>query len=50
MPTLISSKMRRYYVSCVLLIAHHEITDNDYLVMGTLDRPEWRKGCKIRCP
>jgi hypothetical protein len=23
---------------------HPEITGNDYLVMGTLDRPEWRKG------
>ena len=46
--------------TCDLLIAHQdqveeqlalyvapsrpEITGNDYLVMGTLDRPEWRKG------
>ena len=60
MPTLILGKTCRYCVTCDLLIAHQdqveeqlalyvassrpEITGNDYLVMGTLDRPEWRKG------
>jgi hypothetical protein len=60
MPALILGKTCRYCVNCDLLIAHQdqveeqlalyvasshlEITSNDYLVMGTLDRPEWRKG------
>ena len=60
MPTLILCKTCRYCVTCDLLIAHQdqveeqlalyvassrpEITGNDYLLMGTLDRPEWRKG------
>ena len=60
MPALILGKTCRYCVTCDLLIAHQdqveeqlalyfasshlEITSNDYLVMGTLDRPEWRKG------
>jgi len=59
-PTLILGKTCRYCVTCDLLIAHQdqveeqialyaasshpEITGNNYLVMGTLDRPEWRKG------
>ncbi len=60
MPALILGKTCRYCVTCDLLIAHQdqveeqlalyvasshpEITSNDYFVMGTLDRPEWRKG------
>lgn len=60
MPTLILGKTCRYCLTCDLLIAHQdqveeqialyvassrpEITGNNYLVMGTLDRPEWRKG------
>jgi Flp pilus assembly protein TadD len=60
MPALILGKTCRYCVNCDLLIAHQdqveeqlalyfasshlEITSNDYLVIGTLDRPEWRKG------
>ncbi|HEV2579426.1 MAG TPA: hypothetical protein VGT44_01125, partial [Ktedonobacteraceae bacterium] len=60
MYTLILGKTCRYCVNCDLLIAHQdqledqlsmyfstinpESIGNDYLVMGTLDRPEWRQG------
>jgi len=60
MPTLILGKTCRYCVNCDLLIAHQDqleeqlagyfstykpqATGNDYLVLGTLDRPEWRQG------
>ena len=53
-------KTCRYCVNCDLLIAHQDqleeqlvmhfttydpkIIGNDYLVLGTLDKPEWRKG------
>lgn len=60
MYTIILGKTCRYCVNCDLLIVHQdqleeqlveyfseanpEIIGNDYLVMGTLDRPEWRQG------
>ncbi|MDQ2713749.1 MAG: hypothetical protein M3Z08_02455 [Chloroflexota bacterium] len=60
MHTIILGKTCRYCVNCDLLIAHQDQVEeqlagyfsilkpedigNDYLVMGTLDRPEWRKG------
>jgi len=60
MHTIILGKTCRYCVNCDLLIAHQdqveeqlagyfsilkpEVIGNDYLVMGTLDRPEWKKG------
>ncbi len=65
-PTLILGKTCRYCVTCDLLIAHQdqieeqialyvasshlEITGKNYLVIGTLDRPEWRKGMQGRSP
>ena len=58
--TLILGKTCRYCTNCDLLIVHKdqleeqlaayfsttnpEIIGNDYLVMGTLDKPEWKQG------
>ena len=58
--SLTLNKTCRYCVNCDLLIAHQdqleeflagyfstvnpEVIGNDYLVMGTLDKPEWKKG------
>jgi len=60
MYTIILGKTCRYCTNCDLLIVHQdqleeqlvghfseldpEIIGNDYLVMGTVDRPEWRQG------
>lgn len=60
MHTLILGKTCRYCNNCDLLIVHQDqleeqlspyfaatnpdIIGNDYLVMGTLDRPEWKQG------
>lgn len=60
--TLILGKTCRYCPNCDLLIVHQdeleeqlaayfsttnpEMIGNDYLVMGTLDKPEWKQGMK----
>ena len=60
MHTLVLGKTCRYCTNCDLLIIHQdqleeqlaayfsttnpEIIGNDYLVMGTLDKPEWKQG------
>jgi hypothetical protein len=60
------NKTCRYCPGCDLLIAHRdevesflaayfaehdpEVIGNDYLVIGTLDRPDWRRGTKSPLP
>jgi hypothetical protein len=60
------NKTCRYCPACDLLIAHQdeleaqlaasfaarnpELIGNDYRVIGTLDRPDWRRGTKTPLP
>jgi len=37
-------KQYHYTSNFKAISVHPEITGNDYHVIGTLDRPEWRKG------
>ena len=63
---VILNKTCRYCVRCDLLIAHQDeieallralfasrrppLTDKDYLVIGTMDRADWRRGTKELLP
>src|SRR3989442_11173765 len=66
MQPLVLNKTCRYCPYCDLLIAHQDelesllaaiftvhnpqIVGNDYLVIGTMDRPEWKRGTQDQLP